>query len=417
VNYRRALEGELARTISTIGEVASARVHIAMARPSLFASQDQAATASVVLKLKGNKPLSSSTTAAISGLVAAGVEGLRPEAVVIIDNYGRPLTHSGDGRDDATGALAVERQQRVERDLSTRVVALLEPIVGPSHVRVNVSAKLNTNSEEQTVESYDPNGVVRSHQSTMQNGAGASGAQGVAGVRSNMPPPVAADGKPAAPTVAAAATPAAPGQASHMSEVTNYEVGKTVTHRIQPQGQVARLSVAVLLDDDRSGADGKGKPRAAKELEKIHEIVAAAVGFDEERGDHLTVENIAFEETPVEAPVKLPWYKRISPELLDGSRTLAVLLIAVFAIFGVIRPTVRRTLGPGVKETQQLLEEPQTVAQVEGHLLAQEIPEDLDEPFASRQVPTLTRKVVKAAQAEPENAARLLREWLNEEAR
>ena len=192
VNYRRALEGELARTIGTIAEVSSARVHIAMARPSLFASQDQAATASVVLKLRGNKPLSATTTAAISGLIAAGVEGLRPEAVVIIDNFGRPLTRSTDGRDEATGAFQVERQQRIERDLSTRVVSLLEPIVGPAHVRVNISAKLNTDSQEETVERFDPTPVVRSHQSVVQGGTAAGAAQGVAGVRSNMPPPAPA---------------------------------------------------------------------------------------------------------------------------------------------------------------------------------------------------------------------------------
>ena len=190
VNYRRALEGELARTIGTIAEVSSARVHIAMARPSLFASQDQAATASVVLKLRGNKPLSASTTAAITGLIAAGVEGLRPEGVVIIDNFGRPLTRSTDGREESTGAFQAERQQRIERDLSMRVVSLLEPIVGPAHVRVNISAKLNIDSQEETVERFDPTPVIRSHESVVQGGAAAGSAQGVAGVRSNLPPPV-----------------------------------------------------------------------------------------------------------------------------------------------------------------------------------------------------------------------------------
>ncbi len=121
------------------------------------------------------------TTAAISGLIAAGVEGLRPEAVVIIDNFGRPLTHSTDGRDEATGAFQVERQQRIERDLSARVVSLLEPIVGPAHVRVNISAKLNTDSQEETVERFDPTPVVRSHESVVQGGTAAGAAQGAGG--------------------------------------------------------------------------------------------------------------------------------------------------------------------------------------------------------------------------------------------
>jgi flagellar M-ring protein FliF len=419
VNYRRALEGELARTIGTIAEVSSARVHIAMARPSLFANQDQAATASVVLKLRSNKPLSSTTTAAITGLIAAGVEGLRPEAVVIIDNFGRPLTRSTDGRDEATGAFAAERQQRIERDLSTRLIELLEPIVGPSHVRVNVSAKLNTDSEEETVERFDPTVVVRSHQSVVQSGTAAGAAQGVAGVRSNLPPP-APSPKATPPPVPAANAPTVLAQGTtHMSEMTNYEVGKVTTHRIQPQGQIAKLSVAVLLDDDRSGGQpGKSKPRSAKELEKIHEVVAAAVGFDEERGDRLTVENIAFEETPVEEVVKLPWWRRYSPLMLDAGRIVSILLIALLVIFGVIRPTVRRTLGPVVLPGDRALGDsqgPRTIADVEGALPGQ-LDED-DESVGNHKLPSLSRKVARQAQQEPENAARLVREWLAEEAR
>jgi flagellar M-ring protein FliF len=414
VNYRRALEGELARTIGTIAEVASARVHIAMARPSLFASQDQAATASVVLKLRSNKPLSASTTAAISGLLAAGVEGLRPEAVVIIDNYGRPLTRSTDGRDEASGAFAVERQQRIERDLSARVISLLEPILGPAHVRVNISAKLNTDSQEETVERFDPNSVVRSHQSVTQAGTTAGAAQGLAGVRSNMPPPAPAPGATPPPVPPPTTSPML-AQASHLSEMTNYEVGKVTTHRIQPQGQIAKLSVAVLLDDERVGGQGKGKPRSAKEIEQIHDIVAAAVGFDEERGDHLTVENIAFEEPLIEEVVKLPWFRRFSPQMLDGGRILAVLFIALLAVFGVIRPTVRRTLGPAVVETQQALGPGTTVADVEGALEAH-VEEEEAAPVP-RRLPSLTRRMVKATQSEPENAARLVRDWLSEDAR
>src|SRR6058998_2157756 len=129
VNYRRALEGELARTISTISEVAGARVHIAMPQPSLFSGRDQPTKASVILKLRSNRQLSPSTVGAITGLVSASVESLKPEAVVIIDNFGRPLSRSEDP-DEVSGGVGIERQQRIEHELSTRVINLLEPIVG-----------------------------------------------------------------------------------------------------------------------------------------------------------------------------------------------------------------------------------------------------------------------------------------------
>ena len=200
VNYRRALEGELARTIGTIAEVANARVHIAMGRPSLFAGQDQAATASVVLKLKSNRPLGAGAVNAISNLVASGVEGLRPEGVTIMDSFGHPLTRSTDSRDEVAGGLAAERQQRIERDLSTRVVSLLEPIVGASRVRVNVSAKLNIDSQEETEERWDPNPVMRSHQSVVQNGPVLGSSQEWPARSVDTPPP-----QPSTPGTPAAA--------------------------------------------------------------------------------------------------------------------------------------------------------------------------------------------------------------------
>jgi flagellar M-ring protein FliF len=188
VNYRRALEGELARTISTIGEVASARVHLALPQQSVFAGQDQPAKAPVVLKLRSNHALTPSTVSGIAGLVSAAVEGLRPESVVIIDTFGRPLARPTDGPNEEASGLQIEREQRFEHDMSTRVIALLEPIVGTGHARVNVTAKLNPDSQEETEERWDPTPVIRSQQTVSQGGSGGGpGAGGVAGARSNSP--------------------------------------------------------------------------------------------------------------------------------------------------------------------------------------------------------------------------------------
>ncbi len=423
VNYRRALEGELARTIGTIAEVASARVHIAMPRQSLFVGQDQAAKASVVLKLRNNHPLSASTTAAITGLVAASIEGLRPEGVVIIDNFGRPLTRAADGGAEAATGFQIERQQRIEHDLSARVVSLLEPIVGAERVRVNVSAKLNPDSQEETEERWDPATVVRSRQSVVQTGAGVAGG-GVAGARSNTPPSLDLLNKPTA-TLSASAAPAIvpPGSpSSHTSEMTNYEVGRTTRHKIQPQGQVARLSVAVLLDDDHPAGQAHGKPRSTQEIQKIHDVVAAAVGLDTMRGDQLTVENIAFEEPQGEDHTAPTVWRRYTPVFLDVGRIVAVLLIALLVVFGVVRPAVRRTLGPpGVKSAVVVPELPRTVGDMQGaldasHALEDELDDD-HEPPPHRRLPVLTRRVTTLARKEPANAARLIRSWLDEKER
>jgi flagellar M-ring protein FliF len=154
VNYRRALEGELARTIGTLSEVSSARVHIAMAKDSLFVEQEQPAKASVVLRLKANRPLAPATVKGIAGLVSASVEALRPESVTILDTYGRFLSKPSD-ESGSGGAVQFERQQQVERDLATRVIALLEPAVGAGRVRVNVAAVLNADVTEETEERFE----------------------------------------------------------------------------------------------------------------------------------------------------------------------------------------------------------------------------------------------------------------------
>lgn len=427
VNYRRALEGELARTISTIAEVSSARVHIAMPQPSLFTAREQSAKASVVLKLRNNRPLLASTVAAITGLVSASVESLRPEAVVIIDNYGRPL--SKQPNDEEAAGPPIERQQGIERDLSTRVVTMLEPIVGVGRVRVNVSAKLRSDVQDEIEERWDPTPVVRSHQSVVQTGptprgaapgAGGPGstiptvagtdAQGVAGSRANLPE--AGDGRaPGGMPVQVAASDLAPG--SNVSQTTNYEVSKITRHSTLGRGSLARLSVAVVLDDEHATApDGKAatKPRAPADIQKIHGLVAAAVGFDAERGDQITVENIAFEEVPidVEPPVS-PW-EQYKPLALGGARVLGIVLLGLVAMLGVIRPIVRGSLGtappPAATGT---LPAPRTVQDLEAEMDAQ-----LDAPADTHRMPVLTKRVAALTQREPENAARLLRTWLSE---
>lgn len=431
VNYRRALEGELARTISTIAEVASARVHIAMPQPSLFTAREQSAKASVVLKLRNNRPLLASTVTAITGLVSSSVESLRPESIVIIDNYGRPLSKPESDADGVAGA-PLERQQGIERDLATRVVTMLEPIVGVGRVRVNVSAKLRTDVQDEIEERWDPTPVVRSHQSVIQTGPAPRGggtgtaaataipvvagiaAQGVAGSRANLPEeaPASEDRATAGgPATLTASTELAPG--SNVSQTTNYEVSKITRHSTLGKGSLARLSVAVVLDDEHATTpDGKpaAKPRAPADIQKIHGLVAAAVGFDAERGDQITVENIAFEEVPLDDEPAVSAWERYKPLAVEAARMLGIIVLGLVAMLGVIRPIVRGSLGTsapaGVAGT---LPAPRTVQDLEAEMDAQ-----IEGAAGARRMPVLAKRVAALTQREPENAARLLRTWLTE---
>lgn len=424
VNYGRALEGELARTIETITEVQSARVHITMAKDSLFGAKEQPAKASVVLTLKGTRKLAPAASQAISSLVAASVEGLRPEQVVVLDSYGRALTRGAAAENDPLAGADLEYQQKYERDLSARVVALLEPVVGVDRVRVNVSARLHGDSEEMSEERWDPNTVVRSRQITTESSEGQRTA-GVAGARANLPPTVQPDGEPGPPVTTATTTTSAAGL-TRSSEVTNYEVGKVTRHTVRARGELASLSVAVLVDDDVKVAVGDNgqpsttrRPRDAAEMQKLQNLVAAAIGMDVDRGDQVTVENIAFGEEP--APVVPPatLWTRVTDHGGPALRGLALVVIVGMVLLLFVRPVVTRILAlpapaTGLETVQVGMPNqlPRTIEDLEGEIEAQLD----DEAMAGvdRRKPVLTRRAVGIATQEPANAAKLVRSWLAE---
>jgi flagellar M-ring protein FliF len=421
VNYRRALEGEIARTIATITEVASARVHIAMGKDSLF-GESRPAKASVVLKLRNQRGLSESTINGISNLVAASVEGLRPEAVVILDSFGRPLMRPQDDPNDPLGAQQMERQARLEKEMSERVVALLEPVVGPDRVRVNVSMKLNPTSREETEEHWDPNAVLRSKQTSSDSSTNPQLGM-VAGVRGNMPAP------PDQKTPAQQPPPVPVAGSSRAQETSNYEISRTTRHIIQPPGDIARLSVAVIIDDDQvakvdksGGRSMARKPRTQQELQKMQALVAAAVGLETTRGDQLTVENISFDEPLVEDVPPPTMLEKLTPQIQEGSRLLLPIVVVLFALLFIVRPLVSRA---GLKAQKAQVEaalvsttapgQPlKTVADLES-----EIEKQLDANLkdGDRKLPVLTKRVTTMSLNEPENIAKLLRTWMNEQER
>jgi flagellar M-ring protein FliF len=326
------------------------------------------------------------------------------------------------------GAAQMERQQRLEKEMSARVVALLEPVVGPDKVRVNVAMKLDPQSMEQTEERWDPNTVIRSRQTTADQANSPALAATVAGTRGNQAPP---------PQEAGTASPLTPGgtvngpTSSRSAETTNYEVSRTTRHTIQPPGDLARLSVAVILDDDqvaKQNQDGSTtlvrKPRSREELQKIQAVVAAAVGLDTTRGDRLTVENVSFDEPVIEMPPTPSIIEKYSPQIWEGSRIAVVALLAFIAFLLFVKPLMRKA---GIQPAQAALAAgagaqspalaipvpaaPKTVAELES-----EIDEELNAVTAqyaeSRRLPVLTRRVSSVTINEPESVAKLLRQWI-----
>lgn len=425
VNYRRALEGELARTISTIDEIGAARVHIAMGQKTLFAKDRTPAKASVTLKLKTRGPLAPATVTGIRNLVAYAIEDLRPEAVVVMDDRGRPLAAAGD--DSEIGSPAqLEAKALLEEQLVKKVASMHDPLVGSEHYRVHVTARLNHDVTDEVSEKFGREGVVRGEEHSLETSGPGQAALGVAGARGNVPPPVPPGSTtPAADPNAPAPSVGTTGGTQRVHDRRNLELDKTTTHTQRPAGGVARLSVAVLVDNGfevKKEDDGKetrtSKPRDPAFLQQVSDLTAKVVGLDTTRGDELTVQNVAFEQTLVEPLPEQPQtlLQRVSPMWIGVGvvSLLAVLagLVVVLRKRGVAKKaaTAAAEVSAQVLPQQQL---PKTIEEIEGEIEAQ-----LDASAITatdRRVPVLTKRLLAILQKEPEAAARIVRTWIVED--
>ena len=299
INYRRALQGELSRTIGQLSAVEHARVHLAVPEKTLFSDKKEHTSASVVLKLRGGRALTQNQVQGIVHLVSSSVEGLNPQNITIVDTNGNVLSRpSDDSNNSQLSNYQNEYQRGIEKSLEDRVQSMLEHAVGPGKAVVRISGTLDFKQVETTEEKYDPDKVaVRSEQRSQDNSSGSSGtASGVPGVLSNLPGakgenPKAAGGKGSNSS-----------QSNRTQETINYEINKTVNHILEPVGNLKRLSAAVMIDGNYEtvkGTDGKETrkyiPRTEEELKKYTEIVKTAVGYSEERGDQVEVLSIPFE--------------------------------------------------------------------------------------------------------------------------
>jgi flagellar M-ring protein FliF len=344
--YQHALETELARTISHLGGVREARVHLAVPRQSTFIRDQRQASASVLLQLNRGRELEPEQSAAIVHLVASSVQNLSASNVTLIDQNGRLLSSANEEWSDMRTINQFKHAQRLEVLYKRRIEELLTPLVGPGRVRAQVVADLDFTVKEETREMYDPaGGVVRSEQISEERQTGSQlAATGIPGALSNQPP--AAGGEPVAEGEAQEAI------NSSRNSTRNYEVDRTISH-IRPQpGTIERLSVAVLVDDSpaagtesETGTPGEqAQALGEAELEQFTRLVKEAVGFDAERGDTVVVVNAAFRDAPAIGALDEPAFWE-QPALRDAMKpVLGVVLVLVLA-FGLVRPMLRGLLA------------------------------------------------------------------------
>jgi len=365
VNYQRALEGELARTIQAMQEVQSARVHLALSKPSVFVREQAKPSASVLLTLYPGRMLDRSQVQAIGHLVSSSVPNLPLANVTVVDQSGRLLSSSFQDNASGLDPTQLNYVREVEQGYIKRIEAILGPVVGEDNVRAQVTADVDLDNTEQMAETYRPNqdpanAAVRSTHTAeaMQNKADAQG--GVPGALSNQPPtaprmlptapapasqPAATgpNGQPQQPAAAANTNSATPNSATSSTRdtTTNYEVDKTVRRTRAAVGTVRRLSVAVVVN---YRADGKAwKPLSDADMTKLNALVKDAVGFDAKRGDSVNVVNSQFSGSMPIAKDDLPLWKQTEmiQYAIQAAKYLALAIGFLILVFAVIRPAIR----------------------------------------------------------------------------
>ena len=372
VNFQRALEGELARSIQSVGAVQSARVHLALPKASVFVRDQQKPTASVILNLNQGRTLDRGQVSAIVHLVASSVPELSSKSVTVVDQSGNLLSDADKGIGaNGLDPAQLKYVQDLQQSIVKRIESIISPLVGPNNVRAEATADIDFSHSEQAAEVYKPNqaantAAIRSTQ-TNETGAGAAAnASGVPGALSNQPPAPAT-----APITGGAATPGSPAAKvadanAHREATTNYEVDKTIRYVQQPMGGVKRISVAVVVNYKRDvDKAGKVSNRALTEAEKtqITDLVKEAMGFNKERGDTLNIANSQFAGVEPQPIVELPIWK--NPETLQTAKEVGKYLLGaaviLYLFFAFLKPMLKKLMAASPKQVVVAEEEDDAV--------------------------------------------------------
>ncbi len=352
VNFQRAMEGELARSIESVASVQAARVHLAMPKDSVFVSEQKAPTASVLLNLHPGRTLDTQQVSAIVHLVASSVPELPVKNVTIVDQNGNLLSETGkpasiNGMDPSQ----IKYVQDLQQSITKRIESIITPIVGPNNVRAEATADVDFSRSEQAVESYKPNQtpeamVIRSQQ-TSESTNGGAGAGGVPGALTNQPPAPATAPITAAAPAAGAGQAASPNTSIRKDATVNYEIDKTIQYVQQGSGGLKRLSVAVVVNYKKT-TDKAGKvsmqPLSEAETTQITNLVKEAMGFNQERGDTLNVVNSPFATTEQEAIPELPLWKEPGNIQMakDAGKYLLMAIVLLLLYLRMLKPLLKK---------------------------------------------------------------------------
>jgi flagellar M-ring protein FliF len=419
INYQRALEGELERSVMSLAEVEQARVHITMAKDSVFLEQQQPAKASVMVKLRPHSQISPQNVIAIANLVASAVEGLAPESVSVVDMNGnllsRPRRLGGPDGTQST-AEALELRQQFEKDLVTKIKATLEPVLGADRFRAGASVDIDLTSGDQQEETFDPTKSVMLSTQKTEDVVDRGTSNGIPGTASNLP--------------RGNSTPSAGGVGSaRRSENATFQSSRIVRHTRIPQGMVKRMSLAVLLDQTAHW-EGQGaarhrvlEPPKPETIQSIKGLLTAATGLSTERGDQLIIESLPFEttlnpepapsgEAPKKAPPTGPKWLQFLNEYKDviGLVSLAIVAVVVLLIMLLkfLRPKRRRMDA----DAGQQLEGSERVSELDANLAAAQIGA-ASPPIADDEM-EITDRVRQLAKRDVSTAASVVRLWLQE---
>jgi flagellar M-ring protein FliF len=441
VNYHRALEGELSKTLEGMDEIESARVHVTPKKESVFSEKEEGAKASVMVRVRQNKELSNERAEAIVSLVASSIEGLDPSGVSVMDTRGRLLVAAGRGKDSkATDAGAfqaqLEARRKFESESAARVIALLEPVVGDNRVRADIAADIDFSQIEQSEEKYSPQSqVVRSQQTAQEtrgttslNAANATNATGVAGARSNNPATLPT---PAAP--AQVANPATPAGEQRNTSTVNYEIDKTIRKTLGGGGRVNRLTVSVVVDNKI--VEGVEVARTTDEMKQIQDLVGAAVGIDANRGDSVVVQTMAFSKPAAENLATTSFLDRNKQLVSNAPKYIALVIVALLLILFVVRPAHRAIRAASIQyEEQKLLSDgsessdqkqrqlggntrsnmdPMTVAEIEEQMKNGGYAQPNKE---TERVEAIRKQIATQTLNEPETVVSTIRGWIRESA-
>lgn len=408
LNYQRALQGELARTISQISGVEQARVHLVIPEKTLFKEAEKPPTASVVLRMKGGKTLKDTEVQGVVHLVASSIEGMNADNVTVLDSRGKILSKGGGSSADAAAKMTStmqETQRNYERNLEERLQTLLDRVVGGGKTVARATATFDFKQVERVEEKFDPETIaVRSEQRSEEKAGGSSVASGVPGVQTNL----------GRTTPGAAGNVA--GGGSRNDETLNYEVSRSTSRTIEPVGTLSKISVAILVDGkyeapavvkDGQAAKPKYIPRTPEELQKIEALVKGAIGFNAERGDQLSIQNIPFQD-PEDAGGTAeaskwwssPFFLALFKNLLIGLGFVALMLFVIKPLITTLRTTkpprmdILETIAPEMQEKLSASERAQLAVQMQEQ-----------------------QDLMEKAKTNPYQVAQILSNWLTEESK